>query len=69
MRKWRGVISSYFKKSLSVSSNIWFILGLSLIDFLLCRECVPFSRFLGCQKMLDCVLNKINVKLLRVSVF
>lgn len=50
-------------KSLSVSSNIWFILGLNSIDFLLCRERVPFSWFLGCREILDCILN--NIKLWR----
>ena len=50
-------------KSLSASSDIWFILGLNSIDFLLFRECVPFSWFLGCWGILDCILN--NIKLCR----
>lgn len=50
-------------RSLSVSSNIWFILGLNSIDFLLCRERVPFSWCLGCREILDCILN--NIKLWR----
>lgn len=48
---------------LSVSFNIWFILGLNSIDFLLCRERVPFSWCLGCREILDCILN--NIKLWR----
>lgn len=50
-------------RSMSVSSNIWFILGLNSIDFLLCRERVPFSWCLGCREILDCILN--NIKLWR----
>lgn len=50
-------------RSLSFSSNIWFILGLNSIDFSLCRERVPFSWCLGCQKILDCIRN--NIKLWR----
>lgn len=50
-------------RSLSFSSNIWFILGLNSIDFLLCRERVPFSWCLGCREILDCIRN--NIKLWR----
>lgn len=49
-------------RSLSVSSNIWFILGLNAIDFLSCRECVPFSWCLGCREILDCILNNIKLR-------
>lgn len=62
MKTLRRVIVTALK-SLSVSSNIWFILGLNSIDFLLCRERVPFSWFLGCREILDCILN--NIKLWR----
>lgn len=50
-------------KSLSVSFNMWFIFRLIPIDFLLCREHVPFSWFLGCWETLACILN--NIKLWR----
>lgn len=56
MKTMSRVIVTAFK-SLSVSSNIWFVLGLNSIDFLLCRECVPFSWFLGCWEILDCILS------------
>lgn len=62
MKTWRRVIVNALR-SLSVSSNIWFILGLNSIDFLLCRERVPFSCFLACREILDCILN--NIKLWR----
>lgn len=57
----RVIVTAF--KSLSVSSNIWFVLRLNSIDFLLCREHVPFSWFCGCWEILDCILN--NIKLWR----
>lgn len=60
MKKLRRVIRDTLN-CLSVSSNIWFILVLNLIDFLLCGECVLFSWVLGCQNILGCNLSKISV--------
>lgn len=62
MKTWRKV-KAMALRFLSVSFNIWFILGLKSIDFLLCRERVPFSWCLGCWEILDCILN--NIKLWR----
>ena len=57
----RVIVTAF--KSLSVSSNIWFVLRLNSIDFLLCREHAPFSWFRGCWEILDRILN--NIKLWR----